>query len=216
MSKEHSNLSLMMLRLGLCKEVDEVAVVTPDESIADVAEMYNHTGAIVEGGDGEDLLGQMKAVADGQAFTVIVHIAGNQPLIDPMVVDALVRTLRKTPAHLVTCEKPHGCEMTVLSRMLLNQLDSRTKGMRRDLLEAADPSPIGARMMRLKAVETRFRFDVRDPGDQKFIRALVEQEGPMASIQTYARVAALPEFNDLRVMDDPILTVLGDIEHGNH
>lgn len=216
MNKEHSNLSLMLARLGLCKEIDGIAVLTPDEAIADVAETYGHTGAIVSGGDPADLLGQIKAVGEDQAYGIVVHVAGNQPLIDPAVLDALVRTLRKTPAHVVSCEKPHGCEITVLSRMMLNQLNSRISTMRRDLKEAVEPGPIGARVLKLRAVETRFRFDVRDPSDQQFIRALVKQDGPMAPISSFARTANMPEFKELVVLDDPILTVLGDIEHGNH
>jgi spore coat polysaccharide biosynthesis protein SpsF (cytidylyltransferase family) len=204
-------MGLLVERLKACKELDEIVICTEDEAISELADAHGIVGVLLEGGRSGDVLGMLAATSNERELTTTVHIPGNQPLVDPAIVDHLVKTMIKSPAHVVSCEKPHGSNVTVFTRFMLNQLVKRVHGMSQNPMEALEPKPLGARIAKLKASETRFRFDVQEPRDVSFIRALVERCGPMAGLKAYTQAAELPEFKDLVVLDDLILEVLGAI-----
>lgn len=95
---------------GRCRMLDEVLVATDDERIAAVVRDMRVTAIMTdpELPSGTDRIAA--ALADREA-DVVVNIQGDEPLMDPSIVDKCVRALLDTPAAAVsTAATPVWCE----------------------------------------------------------------------------------------------------------
>jgi spore coat polysaccharide biosynthesis protein SpsF (cytidylyltransferase family) len=202
----------MIERLGAVKSVETIVVATPDAIIAEAASQYGAVGFEDRSVPEEAVADRILSAAEEGEFGVVVHVAGNQPLIDPAVVDRLVQTYRESSAHVVVGEKPEGCRITVMSKFTLGQGIKRVWELLRDPGKMASPPPSGIRTMRFRAAPTPYRFSIEMPSDLRFIRALVEHDGPGAPITTFAKTAELPEMREVVVVDESITKALAVLE----
>ncbi|MFT4623067.1 MAG: 3-deoxy-D-manno-octulosonate cytidylyltransferase [Myxococcota bacterium] len=87
-------------RLCLRAAVDDVVVATDSDRVADAARGFGArvvlTGAHTSGTD------RVAAVASGSSHNWVIGVQADEPLLDPGVVTALVRSLRATGADMVT------------------------------------------------------------------------------------------------------------------
>ncbi len=87
------------------QEADEILVAADDARIRDAVLAAGH--ACVLTGDhptGTDRIGEVLA---GRSPDIVVNLQGDEPLLDPMAADQLVRALREDPvADLATCAHP--------------------------------------------------------------------------------------------------------------
>jgi spore coat polysaccharide biosynthesis protein SpsF (cytidylyltransferase family) len=78
-------------RLSLCRTLDEVIVATSINGENDVIEEYCvRRGTVVFRGSEDDVLGRLLAALESREADVGVLAFGDQPLLDPAVVDQLV------------------------------------------------------------------------------------------------------------------------------
>jgi 3-deoxy-manno-octulosonate cytidylyltransferase (CMP-KDO synthetase) len=79
--------------------VDEVVIATPDDSIAQAAAAFGATAIMTshEHRSGTDRLAEAATVLGLAEHDIVVNVQGDEPLVDPEVIEALVEVLRKNP-----------------------------------------------------------------------------------------------------------------------
>jgi spore coat polysaccharide biosynthesis protein SpsF len=119
-------LELMLGRLRRATEVDEIVVATsterPDDAVAKLAE---GAGASAVRGPLDDVLGRLALALEQHPADAIVRLTGDCPLVDPEIVDAVVRRWRDGEEAYVTNVGeprtfPDGLDVEVVSRAALD------------------------------------------------------------------------------------------------
>lgn len=82
-------------------ELDETVVATDDERIVEAVESIGGT-AVMTSSDHESGTERVAAVADNFDHEVVVNVQGDEPLMEPDVIDDLVRALRDHPERVAT------------------------------------------------------------------------------------------------------------------
>ncbi|MEP6464062.1 MAG: glycosyltransferase family protein [Frankiaceae bacterium] len=122
-------------------ELDEVVVATSVDSSDDaLVEAIEQFGARVYRGPLTDVLGRFVGAVDeadrrspGVPVAAVVRLTADCPLLDPDVIDLVVRTWRASPEldHLTTTNPrclPRGLDVEIVSRWALADVDSYAEG----------------------------------------------------------------------------------------
>ena len=119
-------LELMLDRLRRATEVDEIVVATSTERSDDpVAKLAESAGASAVRGPLDDVLGRFALALEQHPADAIVRLTGDCPLVDPDIVDAVVRRWRDGEEAYVTNVGeprtfPDGLDVEVVSRLALD------------------------------------------------------------------------------------------------
>lgn len=124
-----------VLRAGqAAREVDDVVLATStDDSDDPVAELGEAYGVRVVRGSLDDVLSRFTGAVVGDGAAGIVRLTADCPLLDPAVIDLVVRTWRATPSidHLATTNPrclPRGLDVEVVSRRALEDIATYAEG----------------------------------------------------------------------------------------
>ncbi|MFC5405007.1 cytidylyltransferase domain-containing protein [Cohnella soli] len=94
-----SIVELICERLKNCETIDRIVVATSRSEKDDpLAEELKRIGIPCYRGDESDVLDRYFQAASVERADIVVRITGDCPLIDPEVVDTVVRTLKESPA----------------------------------------------------------------------------------------------------------------------
>lgn len=124
------------LRAALqCQELDGVVLATSTDGSDDpVAELAaTHPGVRVHRGPLDDVLTRFTGALDGDDAQAVVRLTADCPLLDPQLIDLLVRTWRASPNidHLTTTNPrclPRGLDVEVVSRRALDEVGRIAEG----------------------------------------------------------------------------------------
>ena len=179
-------LALLVRRLQHSEEIERIVVATSTEAEDDAIEVVARaSGCAVYRGSRDDVLARFVGAAEG-ASGALVRVTGDCPLIDPGVVDEVIRLFHDTPgcAYASNIEPrtyPDGLDVEVLSPEILRWVaaeadDPRdrehvTTVIRRELPRL----PSTALICEEQLGELRWTVDTCD--DLEFIRQVVERLG---------------------------------------
>ncbi len=115
-------------RAALAETLDDVVIATTVEPADDVvAELAVACGALVTRGSVADVLSRYVLAAEEHHADVVIRITSDCPLVDPEVVDRLVRLRASADADYASNELPptfpQGYDAEVLTRACLRRLD---------------------------------------------------------------------------------------------
>ena len=100
-------LDWVLHRLGRAALVDEVVVATSDQPDDDpLAAHVEAAGVAVYRGDLHDVLARFRGAAECRAATTVVRVTADCPLLDPDVVDVVLRAHRETGADFTANRLP--------------------------------------------------------------------------------------------------------------
>lgn len=125
-------LQVLIEQLRYCKTLDQVVIATTinreDEKIIGLAKKFN-VGWFR--GSEEDVLSRVLGAARKYRADVIVELTGDNPLIDPEIIDEAVNLYRKSKAEAVVNNLsgqkfPRGQSVKVLSTVALARIDKKT------------------------------------------------------------------------------------------
>jgi len=204
-------LGLLLARLTEARELDEVVVATSGRASDDAIEV----AAAIAGfptvrGPRDDVLTRYTLAAASHPSDLVVRICADNPLTDPLQVDALVQFARDGGydlAHnnVAECGLPDGVGAEVMTADALRRLDNQAISLphREHVTLFAYDNPDAFRLGRLDTtddqVSSPWRLDVDYPEDLEFIRALYRllPEGRAPFWSTAEIVAVLEEHPDL-------------------
>ena len=120
-------------RLALCRTLDDVIVATSTNAENDaIADYCAGRGTVVFRGSEDDVLGRLLAALQSHGATTGVLAFGDQPVLDPAVIDQLVSVFRQAGGQydfvgndLVTTYPP-GMDAEVFSVAALADANTRT------------------------------------------------------------------------------------------
>ena len=179
-------LMLLLRRLQRAQEVERIIVATSTESADDrVDEVAREVVTDVHRGPLDDVLTRFVEAAAGHPGP-IARVTSDCPLIDPDVVDGVIRLFGRTPgcAYASNVEPrsyPTGLDVEVFSRTTLEWADAETR-------DPADREHVTALVRRsqsrlpsanLSCEEdlSDLRWTVDTPDDLEFVRAVVPRLG---------------------------------------
>jgi spore coat polysaccharide biosynthesis protein SpsF (cytidylyltransferase family) len=116
-------------RVALAETLDDVVVATTLEPADDVvAEFAAACGARVTRGPVNDVLGRYVLAATEHEADVVVRVTSDSPLVDPALIDQLVRLRASSGADYASNELPptypQGYDLEVLTAECLRRLDT--------------------------------------------------------------------------------------------
>ena len=94
-------------RCQCARKIDRVVIATDDKRVVDAAEVWGAEVALTSSRhqSGTDRVAEVAARA--KQFSLIVNVQGDEPLIDPRLIDRIVQTLAESPdAGIVTAAHP--------------------------------------------------------------------------------------------------------------
>jgi spore coat polysaccharide biosynthesis protein SpsF len=124
-------LLLLLKRLQRARELDRIVVATTTERIDDQIERFASERACdVYRGPRDDVLRRFLDAAKGHTGPV-ARLTGDCPLIDPAVVDEVVRLYNRNPdcvyaSNVEPRSFPNGLDVEVVSRVVLEQVAQET------------------------------------------------------------------------------------------
>ncbi len=185
-------LELLVRRLKLAAEVDEIAIATSTDPSDDPIEREAQRLAIPAfRGALDDVLDRYVQVCDELRPDAVVRITGDCPLTDAELVDQVIRQWRRTGAEYVSNTReprsfPDGLDVEVIAADALrraaneaHRLEDRehvTSYIRRN------PGLFSAAELRLNPSFGSVRITLDTPTDLRFLRNLVSAVGPDASM----------------------------------
>jgi spore coat polysaccharide biosynthesis protein SpsF len=192
-------LALLLSRLRRCRELGPIAVATSVGADDDpVAELAAREGARVVRGSLDDVLGRYaQAIADLRTAGV-VRITADCPVIDPEVVDAIVRRWRTGSEDYVANVIPPrtfpiGMDTEVVSaRALLAAAAEATERYDREHVTPfvrSRPERFPAVAVRSAPIHPDLRLVIDTPGDLRRLRAIVAAVGPEAPLAALVSAA---------------------------
>lgn len=207
-----SGLEVMLERLQASKTLESIMVASPQGQGGQEGLLASILGSqVYQGRDEWDVLGRLFEASEG--VDVVVHVPGNQPLVDPGVVDRMVDSFRRTSTHYTACERPDGFRCSVFRRYLLSQAQRRIVEFMKDPVSVFTAPPTRLRAGRFKVGESKYNFALRGAGDVPFLRALVERCGTVGGVKDYVRVAESdPEIGKLGHQDDVVEAAYRELE----
>jgi spore coat polysaccharide biosynthesis protein SpsF len=208
------SLALLVRRLARAQELDRIVVATSrDETDDPIARVAAEWGCAVHRGPRDDVLTRFVETASGHDGP-LVRITADCPLIDPGVVDEVVRLYERSPGAVYASNIeprtfPVGLDTEVVSLEALRRIDA----------EARDPSDREHVTLRARRDPDRFprvnlersedlsqlRWTVDDPEDLEFIRRVVDrlgnrryEAGPGEILDAVLAEPSLAHFHGLR------------------
>jgi spore coat polysaccharide biosynthesis protein SpsF (cytidylyltransferase family) len=118
-------------RVALAETLDDVVIATTVEPADDaVAELAVACGALVTRGSVSDVLSRYLLAAEEHRADVVIRVTSDCPLIDPEVVDRLIRMRASAGADYASNELPptfpQGYDVEVLTMECLRRLDAES------------------------------------------------------------------------------------------
>lgn len=173
-----------VLRAALASsEVDAVLLATSvdpsDDAVADLAGAYD--GVAVHRGPLEDVLSRFTGALAGDPAEAVVRLTADCPLLDPALLDLLVRTWRASPGidHLTTTNPrclPRGLDVEVVSRRALEAVAATATGPDRAHVTSGvyrDPDRFEVAGLTLHPDGSDLRVTLDTPQDAALLDALV-------------------------------------------
>jgi len=119
----------LVSRMQACEKLDEIVVATTTSRVDDAIEDYGRSiGVAVFRGEEDDVMGRVLAAATHLAADIVVETTGDNPLLDPEIVDLHVATfLSNTAAYVsntVVPSFPDGMEVQVFTLETLRQSEA--------------------------------------------------------------------------------------------
>ncbi len=119
----------LITRLEASETIDEIVVASTTNSEDDAIEDYCHSrGTAVFRGDEDDVMSRVLQAAASRSADVIVETTGDNPLLDPEIVDVLVETYLVNTAdyvsNVVVPSYPDGMDVQVFSLDTLRRSES--------------------------------------------------------------------------------------------
>ena len=110
----------LITRLEACDSIDEIVVASTTRSDDDAIEEYCRSrGTAVFRGDNDDVMGRVLMAAASRSADVIVETTGDNPLLDPEIVDLHVEAFLANAAdyvsNVVVPSYPDGMDVQVFS-----------------------------------------------------------------------------------------------------
>ncbi len=108
--------------------LDDVVLATTSTARDDaLAEIGGRLGVRVFRGSEDDVLGRFVGALDGDPAQVIVRLTGDNPLLDPAVIDSVVQHFLEADtdyaSNMIHRSWPRGLDTEVLSRAVLERAD---------------------------------------------------------------------------------------------
>lgn len=124
-------IELLLSRLSRAKEVDEIVVASSvDERNQPLAEHVRKLGYACEQGSENDVLERFVQAARAHHADVVVRITGDCPLVDPELVDELIRRFKAAGvdyfSNVVPPTYPDGLDIEVFTFRALEQANRET------------------------------------------------------------------------------------------
>jgi spore coat polysaccharide biosynthesis protein SpsF len=203
-------LGWVLRRLSLARTIADVVVATTTAPGDDeLATWCGEHGWAVSRGSEDDVLDRYRETARGSGGDVIVRITSDCPLIDPAVVDSVVRALAGPPpadyASNVLEERtfPRGLDAEAFTRAALEVAWKRDRNpaWREHVTPYLyrHPAEFHLRNVRNAEDHSDLRWTVDTPEDLAYIRALVERasswDAGWAELRAIAR--AHPELAEI-------------------
>lgn len=114
-------------RLRACKRLDCIAVATSVNPADDaIVSLCNELSARCERGSEDDVLQRFVGAASAIGADIVVRVTGDNPLIDPDIVDALVYAMRQDPDLQYCCaaNSPLGTSCEAVSLTALRRVQA--------------------------------------------------------------------------------------------
>ena len=125
-------LELLIERLKRSKLLDKIVIATTKNSTDDIVEhLADRIGVGCFRGSEDDVLDRVLCAAHAYEADVIVEITGDSPLIDPNILDQVVRIYLKNNLDYVSNDLkvtyPHGMDVQVFSTAVLEKVARLTQ-----------------------------------------------------------------------------------------
>lgn len=122
----------LITRLEASETIDEIVVASTTNSEDDAIEDYCRSrGTAIFRGDEEDVMGRVLQAAASRAADVVVETTGDNPLLDPEIIDVHVETFLANSAdyvsNVVIPSYPDGMDVQVFSLDTLRRSESVAK-----------------------------------------------------------------------------------------
>jgi spore coat polysaccharide biosynthesis protein SpsF len=183
-----SLLAWVVTRVQKSSLVDKILVATTREPLDDrlVAEC-ERIGVEVRRGPSNDVLGRFVEAINGDAADTVVRICADNPFVDPICIDTVIREFRTRDVDYAfnhrpffNCDYADGFGVEVVTRELLERLNNSTlsANQREHVTLAIVDGSVIAHVHGCTAppelARPELRFDVDEPADLARLRALVE------------------------------------------
>jgi spore coat polysaccharide biosynthesis protein SpsF len=224
-------LAWILDRLRAATELDGVQLATSTAPADDALAAFaaEHGVACVRGSE-DDVVQRLGAAACRAGADAIVRITGDCPLVDPAIVDTVVRAFRARPWELDYASNvypstfPHGLDVEVLGRALLERLDREIDdAFYRDWFSAfvrEHPERFAIVNVEAEVDRHELRWTVDHPEDLVFVDEVFRRLGADGHVFGMGDVLALlerePALRDInRHLEDPAI-VRGIRSHTYH
>ena len=186
-------------RLRRAETIDDIVVATTvNETDDPVADLAAAEGVRVFRGDEHDVLGRYLGAAAEAHSDVVVRITADCPLIDPAVVDRVVRALEPDvdyASNVVTRTFPRGLDCEALHRDTLERVGRQaTSAPAREhvtwLINEERPQLFVRRSVTDEQDNSDLSWTVDEPADLELVRRLYERLGLAASALGYELIIA--------------------------
>lgn len=175
-------LSRVVARVRAAKSVDLVVVATSDQPADDAVASYCRAHDIpCSRGSETDVLDRFYRAAEQHGATVVVRITGDCPLMDPAVVDKVVRAYRTQPLDYATnvlrYTYPDGLDVEVMSFEALRRAHTEAKDpVSREhvtpYIRTSGKFRVGGVEHEVDLSQKQYRWTVDDEADLAFVRAV--------------------------------------------
>lgn len=179
-------IELLLGRLARAQRVDEIVVATPETELSqELAELVRGLGYGVYGGSEHDVLDRYYQAARLACAGAVVRVTGDCPLIDPELVDDVIREFEESGADEVSNNYPptypDGLDVEVFSFAALERAarEADTPFQREHVSPFIRES--GYFMLRTVRNDTDLsdvRWTVDEPADLEVVRAVFEHFYP--------------------------------------
>ena len=198
---EHTVLELLLRRLARARELDEIVLATSTEPSDDPLEREaERLSARVLRGSLTDVLGRYLEASAAVDAEAVVRITADCPLMDPEVVDLVVREWREGGADYVTNtleprSYPDGLDVEVVSAAALR----RAGELARDPADREHVTPyirhhpetFSIQGVHLDPPHGDVRMTLDTPADLDDLRRLVDEVGPDATMEDVLKALGL-------------------------
>jgi spore coat polysaccharide biosynthesis protein SpsF (cytidylyltransferase family) len=198
---EQTVLELLLRRLARARELDEVVVATSTESSDDPgAREAERLSVRSLRGSLTDVLSRYLEASAAVNADAIVRITADCPLMDPDVVDLVVRTWREGGADYVTNtleprSYPDGLDVEVISAGALRRAGelARSRFDREHVTPyiRSHPETFSIQGVHLDPPHGEVRMTLDTPADLEALRRLVDEVGPEANMDDVLKAHGL-------------------------
>ncbi len=195
-------------QLRTARRCDRMVVATTRNPADDALEgLCRERGISCYRGSENDVLGRFAEAARAFDARTVVRICGDCPLMDPVVVDAVIACYGQGPAADYvsnTCEKtfPLGCGAEVFSREALDTADAEARGLvEREHVTPffyLHPERFRIRQYKQERDESQWRWTVDTPEDFEFVSRILSVIGPRHPFRKEDVLAVLDQHPEWR------------------